>query len=167
MKKYPIAVRLLAVNEYRKNKEGIRTIAERYAVSKSTLHRWITKFDKYDEFAFRQDFTNYPNEFKMDVLNYIIEAGASIDEAALAFKIADASIIEDWKHSFEQERIDALKPQLKEHQSMKNHINKSKVKNSSTEGTEKALRAEIERLRMENAYLKKLNALVRKKGKLQ
>lgn len=35
------------------------------------------------------------------------------------------------------------------------------------EGSVEALRAEVERLRMENAYLKKLNALVQNKEKLQ
>ena len=35
------------------------------------------------------------------------------------------------------------------------------------EGSIEALQAEIERLRMENAYLKKLNALVQNKEKLQ
>ncbi|PEQ56972.1 transposase [Bacillus cereus] len=34
-----------------------------------------------------------------------------------------------------------------------------------TEETVEALQAELERLRMENAYLKKLNALVQNKGK--
>ncbi|WP_413372959.1 transposase [Paenibacillus taichungensis] len=38
-------------------------------------------------------------------------------------------------------------------------------KKESAEGSVEALQAELERLRMENAYLKKLNALVQNKEK--
>lgn len=46
---------------------------------------------------------------------------------------------------------------------MKKEINKPQP----VEGSEEALRAEIERLRMENANLKKLRALIQEKEKLQ
>jgi len=43
-----------------------------------------------------------------------------------------------------------------------------KEKNTAPiEGSAEALQAEVERLRMENAYLKKLNALVQSKKKLR
>ncbi len=38
-------------------------------------------------------------------------------------------------------------------------------KQEATEGSVEALQAELERLRMENAYLKKLNSLVQNKEK--
>ncbi|MNR58568.1 hypothetical protein D3C85_1795990 [compost metagenome] len=44
---------------------------------------------------------------------------------------------------------------------------KKENKQSVPEGSPEALQAEIERLRMENAYLKKLNALVQSKEKLR
>ena len=40
-------------------------------------------------------------------------------------------------------------------------------KQTPQEGSVEAMQAEIERLRMENAYLKKLNTLVQNKEKLQ
>ena len=44
-------------------------------------------------------------------------------------------------------------------------MKKESKKNKPAEGSIEALQAEIERLRMENAYLKKLNALVQNKEK--
>lgn len=46
-------------------------------------------------------------------------------------------------------------------------MKKETNKPQPAEGSEEALRAEIERLRMENAYLKKLRALIQEKEKLQ
>lgn len=43
--------------------------------------------------------------------------------------------------------------------------NKNQLKSTPTEGSVEVLQEEIERLRMENAYLKKLNALVQNKEK--
>jgi transposase len=43
--------------------------------------------------------------------------------------------------------------------------NKGSRKQEPSEGSVEALQAEIDRLRMENAYLKKLNALVQNKKK--
>ena len=48
---------------------------------------------------------------------------------------------------------------------MKNKNNKTSKNQVPAEGSVEALQAEIERLRMENAYLKKLNALVQNKEK--
>ncbi|MBP1155201.1 hypothetical protein ACVLD2_000891 [Paenibacillus sp. PvR052] len=48
---------------------------------------------------------------------------------------------------------------------MKKDSQKPTNKTAPAEGSAEALQAELERLRMENAYLKKLNALVQSKEK--
>ncbi|GIN23418.1 hypothetical protein J1TS3_45520 [Siminovitchia fordii] len=48
---------------------------------------------------------------------------------------------------------------------MKRKDEKQLNKKRSAEGSVESLQAEVERLRMENAYLKKLNALVQNKEK--
>ena len=46
------------------------------------LHRWVDRFEKHGVKGFEEaSYTNYSIEFKMDVLNYINEMGASIEEA--------------------------------------------------------------------------------------
>jgi transposase len=99
----------------------------------------------------------------MDVINYIKETGASTEAASAVFNIPSSSTVWNWLHLFETQGIDALQPKKKGRPSMKKETKKSPL----VEDTEEALRAENERLRMENAYLKKLHALIQEREKLQ
>jgi transposase len=84
----------------------------------------------------------------------------SPNETAAMFSIPSPRIIRKWRIHFESRGIDALNPKKKGRPSMKED-----KKPTPVEGSTEALQAEIERLRMENAYLKKLNALVQSKEK--
>ena len=64
--------------------------------------------------------------------------------------------------------LDALVPKKKGRPSMKKETKKiESQKPIPAEGSVEALQAKIEHLEMENAYLKKLNALVQMQEKLQ
>ena len=71
---------------------------------------------------------------------------------------------ENGRIAYETEGLDALQSKKKGRPSMKKEINKQQ-KQVPAEGSIEALQAELERLRMENEYLKKLNALVQNKEK--
>jgi putative transposase len=89
------------------------------------------------------------------------EFGASINETAARYNLASDYTILKWKRQFEAGEIDALQQKKKGRLFMK----KETKKPMPIEGSAEALKAEVERLRMENAYLKKLNALVQSKEK--
>jgi transposase len=93
------------------------------------------------------------------------EHGTSIRETAAIFNIPSYETLRKWKISYETEGFDALQSKKKGHPSMKNKNSKTTNTQVPNEGSIEALQAENERLRMENAYLKKLNALVQNKGK--
>lgn len=80
------------------------------------------------------------------------------------FNIASHSTILSWQRSLELHGMDALQPKKKGRTSMKKESNKRKNQ-TLVEGSIQALHSEVKRLRMENAYLKKLNALVQNKEK--
>ena len=164
MKKYSLENKLAVVHAYLDGAESLRDTAKKYKVSKTMLQRWVAKFQKHGVAAFQELYTNYSIEFKMDVLNYINEMGASIEEATVVFNIPSSNIVWNWQHLFETQGIDAL--QLKG-KGASPSMKKQPKNNQPVEGSEEALQAENERLRMENAYLKKLHALVQEKEKLQ
>jgi transposase len=110
----------------------------------------------------KKTYTNYPIEFKMDVLNYMVETGASVTETSAVFNIPTPSTVWNWKWLVETSGIDALRAKKRGRPPMKDS-----KKQKPVEGSEEALRKENERLRMENAYLKKLQALIQEKEKRQ
>ena len=94
----------------------------------------------------------------------MIENGTSLNETAAIFGIASQSAIRQWRKQFESKGFDALQSKKKGRPSMKKETN-TQLKQTPIEGSPEALQAEINRLRMENEYLKKLNALVQAKEK--
>ncbi|PGT76191.1 MULTISPECIES: IS3 family transposase [Bacillaceae] len=161
MSKFNIEEKIEAIIRYQQGFEGVKTIAKSIGVDHTVLLNWIKQYEYHGESAFKKPYTSYTTEFKLDVLNYIKETGTSIRETAAIFNIATHSTIQNWLKSFESLGIDALKPTQKGRPSMKKETKKPK----SVEESE-ALRAENERLRMENAYLKKLQGLNSRKGKI-
>ena len=163
MTKYSLEIKLNAIQDYLKGVESFKDTAKRHNVSTTMLKKWVAKYRQHGLEAFRETYTNYSVEFKMDVIHYINEMGASINETTTVFNIPDSGTVWNWKRLFETQGIDALQPKKKVRPSMK----KESKKTQPVEGSPEALLAEIERLRMENAYLKKLNALVQEKERLQ
>ncbi|WML56168.1 IS3 family transposase [Neobacillus sp. PS2-9] len=162
MSKFTIEEKLEAVIRYHQGSEGVKFIAKSIGVHHTVLLNWIKQYEHHGEDAFKNPYTSYTTEFKLDVLNYIKETGTSIRETAAIFNIATHSTIQKWLKGFESNGIDALKTTQKGRSPMKKETNKPQP----VEGSDEALRAENERLRMEIAYLKKLQGLNSRKGKI-
>lgn len=162
MKKYALETKLEAVKAYLDGVESLRGIAKKYKVSKTMLGRWVAKYQKDGQVSSQERYTKYSVEFKMDVIKYINETGVSIEEAALIFNVG-SSTLWNWIQSYEAKGMDALQPKAKERPPMK----RDSKKKQPIEGSQEALLAELEYLRMENAYLKKLKALVQEEKKSQ
>jgi len=161
MAKFSVEQKLIAVERYLNGAESQQTIGDSIGVHKAVLQTWIKQYKFHGRTAFEKGYTSYTLQYKLDVLNYMNEQGTSIKETAAVFNIPTHSTLFQWKKAFETEGIDALIPRKKGRPSMK----KDNQKNKPVESSQEALLEEIERLRMENAYLKKLNALVQNKGK--
>ncbi len=162
MAKLTAQEKIQAVKTYLEGIEGLKTVAESVEVSKAMLQTWIRQYQHHGEDSFKKSYTAYSAEYKLRILNYIKEYGTSIREAAAIFNIPTHSLISSWKKQLETKGVDALISRKRGRPSMKKEETPT-----PSEGSVEALQVEVERLRMENAYLKKLNALVQSKGKLQ
>lgn len=163
MTKYSFETKINAVEHYLKGIDSFKTTAEKFKVNLSRLKEWVALFREQGVDGLCSQYTNYDIGFKMDVINYMNDTGASTVQAAAKFNIPSSRTVRGWKNIMETQGIDALQPKVKGRPFMK----REPKKNQPAEGSTEALQAENERLRMENAYLKKLQALIQEKEKSQ
>ena len=164
MAKFTAIDKLQAVERYINGNESTTKIAKSLKTDHKAILKWIKQYEYNGVEAFIKSCTNYTQQFKLDVLNYMIEHGTSLRETAAIFNIPTPSTLNSWQKQFEATGFDALQSKKKGRPSMKKDSNKQ-PKQAPVEGSPEALQAEIDRLRMENEYLKKLNALVQAKEK--
>ncbi|MBD0384925.1 IS3 family transposase, partial [Paenibacillus sedimenti] len=162
MSKYSTEEKLEAVLAYLEGKASFKTIAEDRNMSTAPLKRWVLRYQNHGVDGLVSSYTNHEIQFKIDVLNYMNEFGASINETAARYKLASDYTVLKWKRQFEAGGIDALKSKKKGRPSMKEE---TKIP-TPVEGSLEALQAEVERLRMENAYFKKVECLSSKQAKI-
>jgi transposase len=173
MAKFSAEDKLAAVQRYLQSKDSYRTIGDSIGAHSSLVKTWMRQYEKNGVEAFQKSYTSFSTEFKLDVLKYMNDCGTSPSETAAIFKVADPSTIRKWKRQFEEHGIDALKSKKKGRPSMKKETMKTETQkpkaNQPIPGEEsvEALQSKVERLEMEIAYLKKLNALVQMQEKLQ
>jgi len=167
MAKFSSKEKIQAVRRYLEGTEGGKTIAKSIGVDASVLYQWIKRYESLGEKAFEKRYAFYSLQYKLDVLQYMNEQGTSIRETAAIFNIPSYETLRKWKVAYDSEGLGALQPKKKGRPSMQNKKLSTTKNQKVVEGSIEALQAENERLRMENAYLKKLNALVQNKEKSQ
>lgn len=163
MAKFTVETKIRAIKEYLAGHESKKEVARRYGVDRKGLLQWIKLYQHHGEDGLQKRYTNYTAEFKLDVLNFMNDTGASSLETAAVFNIPARTTVGKWKAAFDQSGMEALIPIKKGRPPMK----KKQVKPTNTVKPKESLQEEVERLRMENAYLKKLNALVKEKEQSQ
>jgi len=168
MAKFTSEEKIQSVLRYKHGKESIKEIAKDIGVHHSVFSVWVRLYEHQGESAFIKSYTSHSSQFKMDVLNYMNEMGTSSVETAAVFNVSSPATIRKWQVLFEQGGIDALESKKKGCPSMKKETKKTGLKKPVlVEGTVEELQEKIKHLEMENAYLKKLNALVQMQEKLQ
>ena len=159
MVKFTADEKIHIVLRYLNGNESYREISKAIGIRDTVILNWVNQYKQNGVEAFQKRYTNYTQQFKLDILNFMIENGTSLFETAAIFNLPALSTIIVWKKQFETQGIDALQSKKKRRPSMKKESNKQS-KQTPVEGSVEALEARIQQLEMENEYLKKLNALV-------
>ncbi len=110
---------------------------------------------------------NYSSIFKVNAVKYMHENHLSIGEASANLGIPSETTLLKWERIYYEEGEEGLLVERRGRPKKSMSKNTTKTPKNSSKEKEEDLIAEVQRLRAENAYLKKYNALVQEKQRLQ
>ena len=162
-RKYSDEFRIKVVLEYLSGQSGgFGTIANKYGLHHSIVQKWVHKYELHGAEGLLKAPGSYSGEFKIYVVEYMHANNMSLKEASHYFCIPSDTTVAKWERIYYEEGPDAL---LEDRRGRKNMGKKKSSKPKKNVNENEDLLAEVQRLRMENEYLKKLNALVLEREK--
>ncbi len=138
--------------------------AEKYfsIPKKSRIKIWIRKYQEHGiEGLVKKQKSSYSGKYKEYVVEYMQRNHLSATEAAVHFNLGSGSVVSNWERIYYEKGPQGL--YSKQRGRAKNM--KLKLERKLDKKIEEDLVTENQRLRMENEYLKKLNALVQERIK--
>ena len=161
--KYDYAFKLECVELVLASHYSCESVSKEKGANKSNIRKWVGFYNQYGKTGLlpRKN-QNYSTDFKLKVLQSIDDDYLSLSEACLKFNVTSESVIIKWQKDFTTFGIAGLQPKPKGRpKSMSDY--KRKIDKPLTR--EEELLLENERLRCENALLKKLQALIQAEEK--
>lgn len=128
-------------------------------IAKSAIIHWVLLYKKHGAKCLLFGCTNYTKKFKIEVLNYMEKTVSSVLKTALRLQFISGN----WNRKLEPNDIKGLFPKKR----VKNSMTEKKREKQLEPNLLEAVIEENNKLRMENDYLKKLNALVQKERELK
>jgi len=162
--KYSFEEKLKIVLTVLEKHQSIKSLSKETGIAKKSIRHWLAFYKEYGEkgLLVKKEKTVYSGEFKLSVLRYMHENHLSCLETAVKFGITHDATIYRWQSIYNERDVSGLfqeeQKELKE-----KYISQGNPEEQSKED----LIAENLYLRAENAYLKKLDALVQDKIALE
>jgi transposase len=140
---------------------GYKQVANKYGIHLKAVQRWVGLYQLHGVEGLCKTSGTYSGDFKINVIEYMHTNKLSLTETANRFCIPDHCTVAKWERIYFEEGPKALREGRRGKHMGNKKTSKPKVKVNENED----LLAEVQRLRMENEYLKKLNALVLEREK--
>jgi transposase len=163
MSKYSAGFKRSVVKEYLSGKHGSsQEVARRHGIDHGTVRKWAAGYQVHGEAAFEKKHSHYDARFKLKVLRFMLARDLSCRATAAVFDIRNPPCIAVWKRQYDCGGLQALEPRPRG-RPVKQSTPPTSSEPTKPDGTRtrEELLEELNYLRMENAYLKKLDALIR------
>lgn len=161
MAKYSFEQKLKAVLDVKERQMSYRRAATLLGCAKPNVLKWVRMYDQFGPEGLSIKNGTYSGDFKLHAVEYMHKNRLSLLEAAAILGIPNKNQLSKWERIFYEEGPRAL--YIENRGRKKEMSSKHKKPKELDKQTEEDLIAEVQRLRMENDYLKKLNALVQKR----
>lgn len=164
MSKYSNEFKLEVVKYCIEGHHGFKSTADYFNIpAKITVQKWCRRYQEHGpKGLLKNSKSSYSGEFKQNVIEYMHTNHLSSFETAIHFNLANDTVVSKWERIYYEEGSQAL---YEEHRGRKKNMSSKPRKKKLSKEIEENLIAENQRLRMENVYLKKLQALVQERTK--
>ena len=173
-RKYSSELKTKICTDKFENNLSTAELALKYSIAKTTIRDWVQMYEVHGPEIFKNPMikaknNTYTPDFRIAVVNEKLNGNVSYSELGRKYGI-NKCVIQSWVYKYEKNGEDALKTDSRGRagagrppkSAVKTEISKREMKT-----IDKQLLDEVEHLRAEVAYLKKFNALVWEKQKLQ
>lgn len=162
MSKYSNEFKLKVINYCINEHHGYADAEKHFGVNHESLRKWIKKYQEHGTVGLIKNNIKYDGSFKQNVVEYMHNNHLSLAETCIKFNLGNHNIVGKWERIYYEEGPQAL---YEERRGRKRNMSSKPRKKKLSKEVEEDLIAENQRLRMENAYLKKLQALVQERTK--
>lgn len=162
MSKYSNELKIEIVKYYLEEHHSYPECCKKFNIPSYTpIRRWVERYKLYGvEGIFKHQLSSYDGFFMQNVVEYMHANHLSATETANYFRLAGADVVLRWERIYYEEGPQAL---FEQRRGRPRKMGSKKNKKNVNENED--LLEEVQRLRMENEYLKKLNALVQERIK--
>lgn len=163
MTKYDEQFRLKVVEQYLQGSSGFKAVGKMFGLNFKLVKRWVDRYQLHGLPGLSKKFSHYSAEFKLSVLQHMWGNELSRAKVSAQFDIRDPAAVGKWERCYHSGGLDALYPRVRGLPQKMPDTEPPKLQESPADDqhrTREQLVAEVNQLRMEVAYLKKLRALV-------
>lgn len=166
MIKYSEQFKLSVVEHYLTGAVGFKNVARQHGVAAPMVRRWVARYRLHGMAGLSRKVSRYSADFKLSVLKHMWENSLSYTQTAAVFNIRSTVSVSIWEERFRRGDFEALeRPRGRKPKKMDTPQSKPEPAPDDAARSREDLQAELDYLRAENAYLKKLQALVQAKNK--
>jgi transposase len=163
MSKYSKQFKLKVVQEFLKL-GGLKRVAQLFEINHSQVRDWVLAYQAKGIAGLDSQYQHHSPQLKVQVLEYMAQHQISARPAAAYFGIGSMSTILQWQKLYNEGGITALEPKPKGRPPMlKQSEIAALLAKPSEQLTHEELLRKAQYLEVENAYLKKLEALAQQK----
>ena len=160
MSKFTEQFKLSAITAFLERGRGYRYIAGQFQMDPTLLRRWVAAYRLHGQSSLRGSGKHRTLEFKLSVLLRMARDSLSLRATAALFNLTSSSQVRGWQQQYYSGGIEALASRKRGSSAVMpkppSKPRKTAAPLTEQERAQKALLDELQFLRMENAYLKKL-----------
>ena len=163
-KRHNLESKLMIVKYVLEEKHSFWEASDFFGIAYQTIRTWVKHYEHEGISGLTIKNKGYSGEFRVYVVEYMRKHKLSLVQTAIHFSLPDHTRVRVWNKIYDEKGPQYLMEEHRGRNKMKSKNKKKSVKKQN-DFTEKELLKKIEYLETENAYLKKLNALIQDKEK--